>query len=53
MRLGGDGHHSLQRLDRKQEALDRLKDLIARNPKNYDAIVTLGSTDIVVGEIDR
>ena len=34
---------SLQRLDRKQEALDRLKDLIARNPKNYDAIVTLGN----------
>ena len=34
---------SLQRLDRKDEALDKLKQLIAREPKNYDAIVTLGN----------
>ena len=34
---------SLQRLERKQEALDRLNQLIAREPKNYDAIVTLGN----------
>jgi len=34
---------SLQRLDRKTEALDTLKVLIAREPKNYDAIVTLGN----------
>ncbi len=34
---------SLQRLDRKQEALDRLKELIARDSTNYDAIVTLGN----------
>lgn len=34
---------SLQRLERKDEALARLKQLIAREPKNYDAIVTLGN----------
>lgn len=34
---------SLQRLARKDEALDRLKQLIQREPKNYDAIVTLGN----------
>lgn len=34
---------SLQRLDRKDEALVKLKELIARDPKNYDAIVTLGN----------
>ena len=34
---------SLQRLERKDEALDKLKQLIAREPKNYDAIVTLGN----------
>jgi tetratricopeptide (TPR) repeat protein len=34
---------SLQRLERKEEALNRLKQLIAREPKNYDAIVTLGN----------
>ena len=34
---------SLQRLERKDEALTRLKQLIAREPKNYDAIVTLGN----------
>ncbi len=34
---------SLQRLDRKDEALKKLNDLIARDPKNYDAIVTLGN----------
>ena len=33
----------LQRLDRKDEALARLKGLIAREPKNFDAIVTLGN----------
>jgi tetratricopeptide (TPR) repeat protein len=33
----------LQRLERKDEALARLKQLIAREPKNYDAIVTLGN----------
>ena len=33
----------LQRLERKDEALDKLKQLIAREPKNYDAIVTLGN----------
>lgn len=34
---------SLQRLDRKDEAIARLKELIAREPKNYDALVTLGN----------
>ena len=34
---------SLQRLDRRDEAQVKLKDLIARDPKNYDAIVTLGN----------
>ena len=34
---------NLQRLDRKDEALARLKSLIAREPRNYDAIVTLGN----------
>ena len=34
---------SLQRLERKDEALSTLKTLIAREPKNYDAIVTLGN----------
>ena len=34
---------SLQRLDRKDEALDELQQLIAREPDNYDAIVTLGN----------
>jgi tetratricopeptide (TPR) repeat protein len=33
----------LQRLERKDEALAKLKDLIAREPKNFDAIVTLGN----------
>jgi len=33
----------LQRLERKDEALDKLKQLIQREPKNYDAIVTLGN----------
>jgi len=33
----------LQRLDRKDEALAKLKDVIAREPKNFDAIVTLGN----------
>ncbi len=33
----------LQRLERKDEALARLKDLIAREPGNFDAIVTLGN----------
>ena len=34
---------ALQRLERKEEALAKLKDLIAREPKNFDAIVTLGN----------
>ena len=34
---------SLQRLDRREEAQAKLKQLIARDPKNYDAIVTLGN----------
>ena len=34
---------SLQRLDRRDEAQVKLKDLIARDPKNYAAIVTLGN----------
>lgn len=34
---------SLQRLERKDEALAGLKKLIAREPTNYDAIVTLGN----------
>lgn len=34
---------NLQRLDRKEEALAALDALIAREPGNYDAIVTLGN----------
>jgi tetratricopeptide (TPR) repeat protein len=34
---------NLQRLGRHDEAQARLKDLIARDPRNYDAIVTLGN----------
>ncbi len=34
---------SLQRLERKDEALKKLEGLIAREPSNYDAIVTLGN----------
>ncbi len=34
---------SLQRLDRRDEAQVKLKELIARDPKNFDAIVTLGN----------
>jgi tetratricopeptide (TPR) repeat protein len=33
----------LQRLDRRDEAQAKLKNLIARDPKNFDAIVTLGN----------
>lgn len=33
----------LQRLGRKDEAITRLKSLIAREPRNFDAIVTLGN----------
>ena len=34
---------NLQRLDRKDEAKTRLNALIARQPKNYEALVTLGN----------
>jgi len=34
---------NLQRLERKDEALARLDQVIARDPANYDAIVTLGN----------
>lgn len=34
---------ALQQLDRKEEALAKLKAIVAENPKNYDAIVTLGN----------
>ena len=34
---------SLQRLGRKDEAIARLTSLIAREPQNFDAIVTLGN----------
>ena len=34
---------NLQRLERRDEAQAKLKELITRNPKNYDAIVTLGN----------
>jgi tetratricopeptide (TPR) repeat protein len=34
---------SLQRLDRKDEALKKLEALIKRDPADYDAIVTLGN----------
>ncbi|MFN4143604.1 tetratricopeptide repeat protein [Aestuariivirga sp.] len=34
---------SLQRLERKEEALAVLEGVIASDPKNYDAIVTLGN----------
>jgi tetratricopeptide (TPR) repeat protein len=33
----------LQHLDRKDEALAKLKSIVAADPKNYDAIVTLGN----------
>ncbi len=34
---------NLQRLERTKEAQQKLKDIIARDPKNYDALVTLGN----------
>ena len=34
---------NLQRLDRTKEAQERLKGIIAHDPKNYDALVTLGN----------
>ncbi len=34
---------NLQRLERKDEALAKLSGLIARDPRNYDATVTLGN----------
>ena len=34
---------SLQRLERKDDALAKLKTLIGRDPSNYDAIVTMGN----------
>jgi len=34
---------ALQHLDRKDEALTMLKSIVAADPKNYDAIVTLGN----------
>jgi tetratricopeptide (TPR) repeat protein len=34
---------NLQRLDRTKEAQQKLKDIIVRDPKNYDALVTLGN----------
>ena len=34
---------SLQQLDRKDEAMAKLKAVVAADPKNYDAIVTLGN----------
>lgn len=34
---------SLQRLERRDEAIVRLKQLIGREPENFDAIVTLGN----------
>jgi tetratricopeptide (TPR) repeat protein len=34
---------SLQRLERKDDALAKLKTLIERDPSNYDAIVTMGN----------
>ena len=34
---------NLQRLDRTKEAQERLKDIISRDPKNYEALVTLGN----------
>jgi tetratricopeptide (TPR) repeat protein len=34
---------SLQQLGRKDEALAKLKTIVAADPKNYDAIVTLGN----------
>ncbi|MCX7350642.1 MAG: tetratricopeptide repeat protein [Alphaproteobacteria bacterium] len=33
----------LQHLDRKDDALAKLKSIVAADPKNYDAIVTLGN----------
>ena len=45
LRTNGDMETAvnLQRLERKQEALAKLDALIARDPGNYDAIVTLGN----------
>jgi tetratricopeptide (TPR) repeat protein len=34
---------NLQRLERNKEAIDKLAALAAANPKNYDALVTLGN----------
>ena len=34
---------NLQRLERTKEAQEKLKDIIARDPANYDALVTLGN----------
>lgn len=34
---------NLQRLERTKEAQEKLKDIISRDPKNYDALVTLGN----------
>ena len=34
---------NLQRLERTKEAQQRLKEIITRDPKNYDALVTLGN----------
>ena len=34
---------NLQRLERTKEAQQKLKEIIARDPKNYDALVTLGN----------
>jgi tetratricopeptide (TPR) repeat protein len=34
---------NLQRMERTKEAQDKLKAIVARDPKNYDALVTLGN----------
>jgi tetratricopeptide (TPR) repeat protein len=34
---------NLQRMERTKEAQEKLKEIIARDPKNYDALVTLGN----------
>jgi tetratricopeptide (TPR) repeat protein len=34
---------NLQRLERTKEAQQKLKEIIAKDPKNYDALVTLGN----------
>ena len=34
---------NLQRLERTKEAQQKLRDIIARDPRNYDALVTLGN----------